>query len=218
MTKPLTSGRYPGYDVLSKRDTASWNDKTRDVIDARLSVQPRPVFFSAAEWRTLEALCARVMPQPAARPPVPLAAYVDQQLLVAKTKGYRFAGMPQPPEAWRRGLAALDEVAMREQGRPFAQLTQGDQDSLLRQMAQGSLRAASLRGMPCQTFWTSHVIHDVLGAYYAHPAAWSEMGWGGPASPRGYVRLGLNRRDAWEPEEAASGDDVEAIRNNQHVG
>ena len=24
--------RYPGYDVLNKRDTVSWNDKTREVL------------------------------------------------------------------------------------------------------------------------------------------------------------------------------------------
>ncbi|MGH6677602.1 MAG: gluconate 2-dehydrogenase subunit 3 family protein, partial [Bradyrhizobium sp.] len=38
---------------------------------------------------------------------------------------------------------------------------------------------------------------------YAHPAAWSEIGFGGPASPRGYVRLGANRRDEWEAAEHA---------------
>jgi hypothetical protein len=26
------------------------------------------------------------------------------------------------------------------------------------------------------------------------------VGFGGPASPRGYVRLGLNQRDPWEGE------------------
>jgi hypothetical protein len=71
--------------------------------------------------------------------------------------------------------------------------------------------------MPAETFWTSHVIHDVVGAYYAHPEAWNEIGWAGPASPRGYVRLGLNRRDAWEPEEAAPGKDSLAARENERV-
>ena len=131
MTERLTTGRYPGYDVMSKRKTPSWNDKTREVIDARLAVEARPAFLSADEWQTLVALCDRVMPQPEGRPRVPLAAYVDRQLLAGKTKGYRFADMPQPAEAWKRALAALDEVARREQGRPFAQLTQGDQDAML---------------------------------------------------------------------------------------
>ena len=30
------------------------------------------------------------------------------------------------------------------------------------------------------------------------PIAWNEIGFGGPASPRGYVRMDFNRRDPWE--------------------
>ena len=112
-----------------------------------------------------------------------------------KPKAIEFADMPQPAEAWKRALAALDDVARQEQGRPFAQLTQGDQDAMLRRMSDGSFHAKVLNGMPAKTFWTSHVVHDVVGAYYAHPEAWNEIGWGGPASPRGYVRTGLDRRE-----------------------
>jgi hypothetical protein len=39
--------------------------------------------------------------------------------------------------------------------------------------------------------------------YYAHPQAWDEIGFGGPASPRGYVRMGFNRYDPWEAVEHA---------------
>lgn len=217
MTEKVTPGRYPGYDAMSKRDGPSWNGKTREVIDARLNPPDRPSFFSDAEWQALKALCNRVMPQPKGRPPTPLAAYVDQALSEGKTKGYRFADMPQPGEAWKRGLAALDEAGKREYGRVFAHLTSEDQDALLARMEDGSFEADALCGMPCQTFWTSHVIHDVVGAYYAHPAAWSEIGWPGPASPRGYVRLRLDRRDSWEPVEAAAGEDKKAARENARV-
>jgi hypothetical protein len=39
--------RYPGYDVLAKRWTESWNETTRQVIDQRLAVPREPRFFSA---------------------------------------------------------------------------------------------------------------------------------------------------------------------------
>jgi Gluconate 2-dehydrogenase subunit 3 len=217
MAEKVTSGRYPGYDAMSKRDGPSWNDKTREVIDARLNASDRPSFFSDAEYRTLKAVCDRVMPQPEGRPSAPLGAYVDQAMSQGRTKGYRLAGMPQPGEAWKRGLAALDEVGKREYARVFAMLTSDDQNALLARMADGSLEADALRGMPSKTFWTSHVVHDVVGAYYAHPTAWSEIGWPGPASPRGYVRLRLDRRDAWEPVEAAAGEDGKVARENARV-
>ena len=217
MAKTVTTGRYPGYDVLAKRDSPSWNDQTRQVVDARLAIEVRPVFLNEVEWRALEALCERVMPQPTNRAPVPIPAYVDRQLAAGKLKGYRFAQMPQPAKAWQCALAALDEVAQREKGRVFADLTALDQDGVLQRMSDGSLQSPALEGMPPKTFWASHVLHDVVGAYYAHPTAWSEIGWGGPASPRGYVRLDLNRRDAWEPEEAGPGTEARAARRNQRV-
>jgi hypothetical protein len=41
----LIAGRFPGYDVLSKRRTPSWSDKTREVIARRLAVSPAPRFL-----------------------------------------------------------------------------------------------------------------------------------------------------------------------------
>ncbi len=217
MTDDVTQGRYPGYDVLAKRNTPSWNERTREVVDARVAIEPKPQFFQPAEWRTLEALCDRVMPQPAGRPRVPIAALVDRQMLNGKTKGYRLADMPQPGEAWQRALAALEEVAIRDHGRSFAILTASDQDAMLRQMQDGEFQAETLRGMPAKTFWTAHVNHDLISSYYSHPEAWSEMGWGGPASPRGYVRLDLDTRDPWEPAEAKPGLEAKAERENKRV-
>ena len=42
------------------------------------------------------------------------------------------------------------------------------------------------------------VMRDVLSAFYSHPWAWNEIGFGGPAYPRGYARLGPGQREHWE--------------------
>ncbi len=66
---------------------------------------------------------------------------------------------------------------------------------------------------------SSACAHDIVHAYYAHPTAWSEIGWGGPASPRGYVRMDFDERDPWEAAEAATdGDAKTARRKNRRVG
>jgi hypothetical protein len=62
------------------------------------------------------------------------------------------------------------------------------------------------------------VLSDVVSAYYSHPTAWNEIGWGGPASPRGYVRMDFNRRDAWEAAEAYPGHEEQARQENLRVG
>jgi hypothetical protein len=62
------------------------------------------------------------------------------------------------------------------------------------------------------------MLPDVVQSYYAHPTAWNEIGWGGPASPRGYVRLQADRRDPWEAAEAEPGREAQAYRENLRVG
>mgnify|MGYP003362980393 CR=1 FL=1 len=54
--------RYPGYDVLVKRHSPSWNEATRRVMDARLGVPREPRFLSRIEWDTLVAICDRIIP------------------------------------------------------------------------------------------------------------------------------------------------------------
>ncbi len=210
--------RYPGYDVLTKRWTKSWNEVTRQVIDRRLAVSREPRFFSATEWQTLNAVCDRILPQPKDRPPVPLAAYVDQKMADGMLDGYRYVQLPPQGEAWQRGLAALDAAAQEAHGSPFHTLPVEQQDGLLRRMQKGDLIGGAWDGMPCKLFFEHRVIPDITHAYYAHPVAWNEIGFGGPASPRGYVRMGLDRRDPWEAVEATSGESANARRKNLRVG
>jgi hypothetical protein len=209
--------RYPGYDVLAKRWTQSWNETTRQVIDRRLAVPREPRFFSPAEWQTLSAICDRIMPQPKHRPPVPLPSYVDQKLSEGRLDGYRYAQLPQQDEAWRRGLAALDREAETAHGGRFHDLAPEQQDALLRRMQEGELTGSVWGDMPCKMFFEHRLIPDITHAYYAHPVAWNEIGFGGPASPRGYVRMALDRRDPWEAVEAP-GEEAEARRKNDRVG
>jgi hypothetical protein len=210
----------PGYDVLAKRNTPSWNDITRRVIAERLSVDPSAHnFFSDDEWATLRAVCNRIIPQPVDRiDPVPIAALLDHKLAQGLQDGYRNARLPSAREAWKRGLLAIEKEANAFCHEPFPRLAADRQDTLLRDMQQGKLYDAAWGDMPCALFFKARLLPDIVKTYYAHPTAWSEIGWGGPASPRGYVRLHANFRDPWEAAEARPGHAVQALRKNRRVG
>lgn len=210
--------RYPGYDVMTKQSSPSWNEITRKVVQARLSVPREPRFFSADEWQTLTAVCGRIMPQPAGRVEIPLPAYVDAKITEKHMDGYRYAALPHQGEAWKRGLAALDQEAQDAHGSRFHTLAPNAQDALLHRMQAGELKSPAWGDMPCKPFFEHRVIADITHAYYAHPIAWNEIGFGGPASPRGYVRMGLNRRDPWEAAEAHPGEEATARKENSRVG
>ncbi len=208
---------YPGYDVLAKRHTPSWDAVTRDVIDRRLAVPDEPRFFSADEWAVADAVCRRILPQPADRPPVPLAALLDAKLLADVGDGFREADMPYMREAWRQGIAAIEAESQTRRACGFAALDANGQDALLGMMHRGELSDPAWNGLGAKNFFAKRLLSDVPGLYYSHPSAWSKMGFGGPASPRGYVRMALDRRDPWEAAEARPGHEQEARRENKHV-
>lgn len=212
--------RYPGYNVLNKRHSPSWNDQTREVIDARLAIEPElHRFCDEAEWQALCAVCDQIIPQPPRRDPkVPIAAMIDDKLNSGKGDGYRDARLPELSEAWRKGLAAIDAEAVIEGGQPFCDLADEQQRAVLFKIQKGEVTSAAWEGLPPQLFFAKRVLHDIVAAYYAHPVSWSEIGFGGPASPRGYVRMNFDRRDPWEAAEATPGREDEARRENEHVG
>ncbi|HLG82611.1 MAG TPA: gluconate 2-dehydrogenase subunit 3 family protein [Bradyrhizobium sp.] len=215
--RSTAGGRYPGYDVLSKWSGPSWNEKTREVIRRRLAIAPDPRFFTTEEFETVGAIAARIVPQPPTRPPIPVAALVDRRLDEGTMDGYRVPGMPRDGEAWRIGLRALDAEAHSAYQQRFAGLTAERQDMLLRRAEAGELSAPEWGTLSPRDFFRKRLARDIVLAYYSHPTAWSEIGFGGPASPRGYVRLGFNERDPWEAAEANGGDDAAARRSNRHV-
>ncbi|MCK1390520.1 gluconate 2-dehydrogenase subunit 3 family protein [Bradyrhizobium sp. 1] len=208
---------YPGYDVLAKWRSPSWNDKTREVVAARLKAADEPRFFTREEFETLIAVADRILPQPAPRPPIPVAALLDQKLQDGVMDGYRAASLPRDGEAWRRGLRALDAEARARHDHGFAKIVESDRDDLLRCCEAGELKSPAWDGMPSQTFFKHRLLRDLVLAYYCHPISWSEIGWGGPASPRGYVRLDFNDRDPWEAAEAKPGHEADALRVNRNV-
>ncbi|HEV7158487.1 MAG TPA: gluconate 2-dehydrogenase subunit 3 family protein [Caulobacteraceae bacterium] len=209
---------YPGYDVMAKARTPSWNEQTRRVVEARLAIDPEHHrFFTDAEWLTMKAVCDRIVPQDRAHP-VPLAAMVDGKLADGEGDGYRNASLPPQADAWRRGLAALEAEARARHGRCFHALEAAERNALLTAMQQGLLAGQAWAGMPSALFFSARVLPDIVAAYYAHPLAWNEIGFGGPASPRGYVRMDFDRRDPWEAAEARPGHEAQAQRMNARVG
>jgi choline dehydrogenase-like flavoprotein len=212
--------RYPGYDVLAKRNSPSWNEQTRRAIEGRLTLDPdRHTFFTDSEWPTVRAVCARVLAQEiGAAAQVPLAAMLDEKLAKDARDGYRDARLPPPREAWRRAVLALDAESVVRQGSRFHELAPSAQADLLSLCQQGELRDPAWGDLLPAQFFSQRLLHDVVGSYYAHPTAWNEIGYGGPASPRGYVRMNYDRRDPWEASEARPGRESRARRENLRIG
>jgi hypothetical protein len=189
---------YGDYDVLAKRDTPSWDEQTREVIRRRLTQIPERRFFNESEWRTLEAICDRALPQPDRADRIPIVPWIDEKLHHNWRDGFRYHDMPPLREAWRLGLEGVNQESRRRFADDFASLRGAEQDVVLAAVQSGDVAGEAWTRLPPSRFFSTILLKEVVGEYYAHPAAWNEVGFGGPASPRGYVRLGVNQRDPWE--------------------
>lgn len=195
-------GYYPGFHTLSQQ--AYWDEATRNVVKARVEQVPPIRFFSAEQARLMQAVCDRLMPQDDRDEAhkIPIVNYIDNRLYHRNIDGYRFEDMPDDHEAHLLGLQAIEANAQHMFSKAFIQLGPQDQDQVLQAIHNGTPPAAEdiWQKMPVSRFWML-LMQDAVDAYYAHPYAWDEIGFGGPAYPRGYMRLEGGKPEPWEVEE-----------------
>ncbi len=56
----------------------------------------------------------------------------------------------------------------------------------------------SWHDLPAKHVWSLWTRYAAT-AFYSHPWAWNEIGFPGPAYPRGYKNLGVGNREPFEP-------------------
>jgi hypothetical protein len=197
-TVPQGRSRFPDYDVLEAAD--HWDEKTRELVLARVNSVPEFKFFSDDERRVLQPFVDVVMAQDS-DPKIPVLNFIDEKLAKGDRDGYRYADLPDDDELWRtvaRGLA--DES--------FDTLSLEAQQELVERLSKGKLEGPPWSELNLGHTW--EIVHrDILTAFYSHPWAWNEIGFGGPAYPRGYSRFGSphlpeSERESWEGREAVS--------------
>jgi hypothetical protein len=187
-TTPQMHGRYPDYDVLESAHL--WDPVTRSAVLARAQEPPRTLrFFTASEAIVLRAFLDVVLAQDS-EPRIPVLEMVDAKLASGQGDGYRHADMPEDGETWRRFAAHLDG---------FDGLDAEAREAWVQRVHDGEpdwpdIDATKAYGV---------VMRHALSAFYSHPWAWSEIGFGGPAYPRGYMRMGVGDHKGREPHEGA---------------
>ena len=199
-TTPGGHDRFPGFDVLGQ--APGWDAVTQGVVLRRLGPPPPLRFFTVDEEAACRPLLDRLLAQDD-EPRVPVFELVDARLAEDETDGYRYEDMPHDGAAWKASLRALDDDARAVHGRPFADLGGADQRALLEGVRTGD----RWHDLPAPRLWSLWMRY-ACAAFYSHPWAWNEIGFGGPAYPRGYKALGLDRRENWERQEVDARDPV----------
>lgn len=194
-------GRYPGFHALDQ--APRWDAATRVTVERRLEPPSRAGFFDDHGLATCRALADRLLAQDA-EPRIPVEVMIGQRLAAGETDGWHHEDMPEDGEAWRRSLAGLDDDARLIAATRFADATTAQQRAVLG--AVQDLGPAAWHGMPAKHVWDLWTRYATT-AFYAHPWAWDEIGFAGPAYPRGYKNLGIGRREPFEVADVHEGED-----------
>jgi hypothetical protein len=196
-------GYYAGFSTLGQQQF--WDEATRRKVLDRVHKIPPIRFFTQEEAMLMEALSAHILPQDDRHPSrrIPIVPRIDERLHKGRTPGYRFAKMPPDGDAYRLGFTAIEQMAKKSHGRSFLELSWGEQDELLKSIHDAKPKdgAAEIwEKMEVHRYWAL-LVQDCAEVYYSHPWAWDEIGFGGPAYPRGYMRLEHGEPEPWEVEE-----------------
>ncbi len=144
-----------------------------------------PSTLSAAEWKTLEAITARILPtdhEPGARE-AGCTNFIDKALANEEA-----AARP----LYRGGLRGTDVASRAGFGRTFVELTEAEQDSLLTALEAGRAKGWPADAGPSAAFFETVRVHTILG-FLANPkyggnrdyAGWRVTHYPGPRHHQG---------------------------------
>jgi hypothetical protein len=139
-----------------------------------------------------------------AEPRIPVLAMVDRKLHDGELDGFQFEDMPDDRDTWRIVARGLDHEARERRLDSYAAAPEDIRRMICTAFADGDVE---WEGVNVSNAW-SVVMRHITQAFYSHPWSWNEIGFGGPAYPRGYARLGIGQREWWEGAEAFETDPV----------
>ena len=173
---------------------------TRAALTQRLAetgAAYEPQFLAPATYRLLEAVAARLFPQPERPVPIPLAPAVDQRLAEGRADGWRYDALPPDREAYRLGLGGIQDTAHELFKTDFEQLAANQQDEVVQALAGGNPPGAAWQTLPADRFF-EEMLAELTETYYAHPWAQDEIGYTGYADLPAWTKIGLNEKEARE--------------------
>lgn len=183
----------PANTVRTLLNTDHVTDATRRVLTERLNAPPRqPTFFTADEFALLQDVCNRLIPQDNRPTPINTAGGIDERLTQNKSNGWRYDTMPADGDAYKQGLAGVNESAQILFEQPFRQLLGDQQDTVIGLIQTGDAPGDTWQTLPAERFF-EELLAEAAENYYSHPLAQEEIGYVGLADLPAWQRIGLDQ-------------------------
>lgn len=188
---------YSSYDVMAERK--HWDPHTREIVEGRLSSTTfiKLSFFNTYEAQHLFLLCTALLDERREHIIAFVVNHFDSKLHSAIGESQRNASVPEQQILIRNGLRLLQEyLILTFNQSDINRLETETKKTFINQLLEGKITFSDCH-FPVKAF-VKKVLNEAVSAYYSHPIVWSEIGYGGPAYPRGYVRSEMGLTDPWE--------------------
>lgn len=190
-------GHYADYNVMNLAD--EWDSHTKEIVKRRLGPFPDKQYLNEHEARTIWIIASHQVYDNRNDILDYVVQHMDNELASKVGESQRKTGIPEGRDLIRDGLKALDEHSRKVYQQDFAGAENAQQFSMLESLQKGQLTDMG-PGWPktLQKELFKKLLKTIVRAYYSHPQVWSEIGYGGPAYPRGYIRVELGLTEPWE--------------------
>ncbi len=188
--------RYPSYNMLNEKE--HWDEHTREIVLKRLGPFDKNKFLTDHEAEMILAIARHIVYDERKEILNYVVHHLDSALASPIGEDQRKTGTPPRDILIRRGLKAIDKLSEKKLGASFLEIDITEQLTLLEELDKGKAMPLSEWQKIPQKELFKKLATEIVSAYYSHPVVWSEIGYGGPAYPRGYVRVERYLTDPWE--------------------
>jgi hypothetical protein len=192
----MNQPHYPSFNVLDELD--AWDDHPQSIVSARLSPSKQSKFLNAKEAKMLLVICGLLMNDSSSDVLLFVIDHFDETLQSSPGESQRKAGIPPGKDLIRLGLQSLEKTAENNYSASFQTLDPIVQIELIQAISEGKMEPSLDFHSAIQQAFFQKVMSLTIESYCSHPKVWSEIGYAGPAYPRGYVRAQLGQLDPWE--------------------
>lgn len=187
---------YPSFNVMKEQD--AWDDHTQSIVASRLEPKKELRFFTAEEAQLMRQISSLLVNDQNPEVLDYVVGHIDQALYQSPGEGQREAGVPEASILVRAGLQAIERGAQAQYGCSFTELELQRQKDFVQQLSRFNAEPKDVWGHIPQKPLFTKLMSMTVEPYSSHPAVWSDIGYAGPAYPRGYVRTQMGQLDPWE--------------------
>ncbi|MDG0876118.1 gluconate 2-dehydrogenase subunit 3 family protein [Paenibacillus thiaminolyticus] len=187
---------YPSFDVMKERH--EWDDHTQSIVMSRAKPNNVLHFLTPLEAGMIRRIGSLLVGDETPEALDFVLVHIDRTLHQFPGESQRKTVVPEAPKLLRAGLHALEQAAQALHSSSFMDLDAADQMQYLQDMSQSAAKPIGIwNGIP-QAELFRKLLNLTVEAYCSHPKVWSDIGYAGPAYPRGYVRTQMGQLDPWE--------------------